>query len=166
MLCKTTAKILLLIAAVSLSACDLAVTQDQKIRKQVREMLIDSDSAKFGEIRPGTDKDSYCGTVNAKNRMGGYTGSTLFLYEKVYEDIGTVTIAEDPPSDYDFRRLKGNSDFSSHYSKLYSKCRTVNKIANSCAGTTPSLPDLCKLMLVDGKEGQKAFIDEIYRRFD
>lgn len=51
------------------------------VEDAVREALVDPDSAKFGEITivdAGSGKMA-CATVNARNRMGGYTGDTQMV---------------------------------------------------------------------------------------
>ena len=50
-----------------------------KIEAQVREALRDPDSARFGEMSISADGTLACGTVNAKNGMGGYTGDQTFM---------------------------------------------------------------------------------------
>jgi len=42
--------------------------------QKVKDSLIDSDSAKF------KNQKGNCGEVNAKNRMGGYTGFSRYIY--------------------------------------------------------------------------------------
>lgn len=42
--------------------------------QKVKDNLIDSDSAKF------RNQKGNCGEVNAKNRMGGYTGFSRYIY--------------------------------------------------------------------------------------
>lgn len=49
------------------------------IEPAVRRGLIDPDSARFRWYPQMRDDGIYCGFVNAKNRMGGYTGFTLFM---------------------------------------------------------------------------------------
>lgn len=59
------------------------VEAEARARKIVRTMLKDPDSAKFGDIffgRHGT----VCGTVNAKNAFGGYTGAQVFTIDTKY----------------------------------------------------------------------------------
>ncbi len=50
---------------------------------QVRSRLKDPASAQFADLRQGTTRPSgtpvVCGTVNAKNGFGGYTGPTRFI---------------------------------------------------------------------------------------
>ncbi|WP_157783429.1 hypothetical protein [Serratia plymuthica] len=46
----------------------------------VLKSLKDPGSAKFGYSYQGKDRFTLCGTVNAKNGYGGYTGDTRFIY--------------------------------------------------------------------------------------
>lgn len=55
------------------SACDGAV------KSAVKRDLIDPHSALFSEIK--TEGGITCGLVNSKNRMGGYVGDRIFLYQ-------------------------------------------------------------------------------------
>jgi hypothetical protein len=48
----------------------------------VRANLVDPDSAKFSEVRHNKEKGGSCGVVNSKNRMGGFSGPTVFLVLK------------------------------------------------------------------------------------
>ena len=59
---------------------DLTGDDRSIIENSVKEHLIDPDSAKFSEIRASIDRGeiAVCGSVNAKNRMGGYTGKAPF----------------------------------------------------------------------------------------
>jgi hypothetical protein len=59
------------------------------IKQRVLSALVDPDSAKFGEIRYSPKTDGGCGSVNARNRMGGYMGFTEFVAMK----SGEVTFA-------------------------------------------------------------------------
>lgn len=65
---------------------------DKRLRDQVARELYDPDSARFKDSNlfftpavSGQDKDSQfgtyalCGSINAKNRYGGYVGYTLFF---------------------------------------------------------------------------------------
>lgn len=54
--------------------------------QKVKESLLDSDSAKF------RNQKGNCGEVNAKNRMGGYTGFTRYIY---FPEDKTVIIESD-----------------------------------------------------------------------
>ncbi len=90
-----------LIVAIALSGCDKASTngpngkvsgaaspavtkeQDQILlsaKAAVSSLLIDSQSAQFSELKFYELTNAVCGSVNAKNRMGGYTGSKEFIY--------------------------------------------------------------------------------------
>lgn len=63
----------------------LSSSQTDSIQAQVRYTLIDEDSARFRNIRAaqvtkasGEPEVLFCGEVNAKNRMGGYSGFKIF----------------------------------------------------------------------------------------
>lgn len=67
-----------------LSAC----SETSAIEDAVRESLLDPESARFSEITEYTDEDGdqwACVMVNAKNRMGGYTGDSMMLALKTEE---------------------------------------------------------------------------------
>lgn len=49
------------------------------VMKRVLDRLNDPDSAKFVDVRYDSKADAGCGAVNARNKMGGYTGFTGFL---------------------------------------------------------------------------------------
>jgi hypothetical protein len=53
------------------------------VEHKVRAVLNDPDSAKFRDVGFNKKTGAGCGYVNAKNRMGGYTGFTMFI---VYAD--------------------------------------------------------------------------------
>lgn len=64
---------------------------------RVKASLNDPDSAKFKGIEFSRETRTGCGFVNAKNKMGGYVGSTMFIAK---ED-GSILFAppdEDPTS--------------------------------------------------------------------
>jgi hypothetical protein len=65
------------------------VYQKSVVTKRVLGALVDPDSAKFNDVRYFPKTGAGCGLVNAKNRMGGYTGFTEF----VAESSGKVTFA-------------------------------------------------------------------------
>lgn len=50
---------------------------DGGVKDDVRNRLIDPESAQFSEL--ATENGITCGLVNSKNRMGGYTGTVLFV---------------------------------------------------------------------------------------
>jgi len=56
---------------------------DSAVKKAVRESLVDPDSAKFGSVKYSKNGEAACVTVNAKNRMGGYTGDSQIIVEKI-----------------------------------------------------------------------------------
>jgi hypothetical protein len=73
-------KILIALTAVLLSACG----DDSDIKDAVRAQLKDPDSAKFGQIKIYEKSDGLraCAEVNAKNSMGGYTGTKVIMLSK------------------------------------------------------------------------------------
>lgn len=58
---------------------DLTAEDRAMIERQVRRELIDPESARFRWAPQMLESDIYCGFVNAKNHMGGYTGFKLFM---------------------------------------------------------------------------------------
>lgn len=56
-------------------------------KKAIAYSLIDPDSAKFREIFVAPNRAAVCGQVNAKNRMGGYTGFQRFMYSPTKQGI-------------------------------------------------------------------------------
>ncbi|OSM04337.1 hypothetical protein [Magnetofaba australis] len=71
---------------------ELTEADKKIIEDAVKEKLVDPFSAKFKWMPYNGDK-TYCGLVNAKNRMGGYTGFVPFtvLYMKTKErNIGAL----------------------------------------------------------------------------
>ena len=50
-----------------------------QIQNIVRDALKDSDSAKFSRVMFDHQTNAGCGQVNAKNQLGGYVGSKVFV---------------------------------------------------------------------------------------
>jgi len=48
-------------------------------QQKVKRFLNDPESAQFSDIRTNPKTDVTCGSVNAKNRMGGYVGAKRFV---------------------------------------------------------------------------------------
>ncbi|RKG37351.1 hypothetical protein [Acinetobacter sp. WCHAc060007] len=65
---------------------DKQKAQIEVAAQKVKDNLLDSDSAKF------RNQKGNCGEVNAKNRMGGYTGFARYIY---LPDDKTVIIESD-----------------------------------------------------------------------
>lgn len=61
------------------------------IEEKVRRNLFDPEAAKFRNIKGN------CGEINAKNKMGGYTGYRRFIYNS---ETDTVSIEEDSDGFY------------------------------------------------------------------
>lgn len=56
-------------------------------KKQITTMLRDPESAQFGDVFIGKN-DVVCGTVNARNGFGGYTGMQPFTVGSKYARLG------------------------------------------------------------------------------
>jgi hypothetical protein len=48
-------------------------------QQKVKRYLNDPESAQFSDIRTNPKTDVTCGSVNSKNRMGGYVGARRFV---------------------------------------------------------------------------------------
>jgi hypothetical protein len=118
----------------------------------VKRLLNDPDSAKFTDVKAGADKGSYCGLVNAKNRMGGYVGATPFFYEKSTGLAGIVA----PVADRDFRSLwlaiqAGSA--SDEVSEVGLRCLHSGRWKAVCGSEYPAMRHrLCSAMDGDGKD--------------
>ena len=54
------------------------IEQENIIKASIKKDLIDPESAIF-TFKKGKDENVYCGTVNSKNRFGGYVGDKRFV---------------------------------------------------------------------------------------
>lgn len=91
--------VLLGAVALALTACDSPVGDAKKI---VKEQLVDPSSARFEDVvvqRAETSKDGVhhplakpvvCGWVNAKNRMGAYSGARRFVVRADFPTFETT----------------------------------------------------------------------------
>lgn len=61
-------------------------------KEAVSSILIDPYSAQFRDLYRSKDDDGVCGEVNAKNRMGAYTGYTAFFHD---ETTGAVLLEQE-----------------------------------------------------------------------
>lgn len=69
-----------------------------KAQAVIRQRLLDPASARFESVR--TYPGAVCGFVNAKNRMGGYSGRAPFVY-LIKENTGWVLQVPMPPVESD-----------------------------------------------------------------
>jgi hypothetical protein len=146
-------KSLILLFVFILSACN----QDSALQKSIISVLKDPDSAKFGKVEHF--KSYACYEVNAKNAMGGYTGTQVAFMKKIdgswhvvrFEKTTTAdclnrfkTIEEKEiiannkdstkiESDNIPARCKGNPDLKAclEFEKKYSSEKTNNSETNS-----------------------------------
>jgi hypothetical protein len=70
-----------------------ATTETARIQQAVREALNDPQSARFGTLSFARLTDA-CQTVNAKNKLGGYTGDQQAMVSKVNGRWVTLNIAD------------------------------------------------------------------------
>ncbi len=145
-----------------LTGCDYLPTPENTAKKSVRESLIDPDSAKFSDVFKGVEGGDYCGLVNAKNRMGAYSGKSAFIYDEITEGFGLSYLMSEPLVDRDFERLinGGQSYFSDNYKKIQEGCGFTDKWAKVCGKRTP-FPEhrLCASFASD------SFIKDLYKEF-
>lgn len=159
--------ITLLIASTLLSSCDYLPTSENKVKKAVAAQLIDSDSAKFDSLFKGKSECNYCGLVNGKNKMGGYSGLYPFIFEAT---SNTVLIISSPIKKRDFESyyysLSSNSSHSSddvdEYLKFKNGCDFPTKWEAICGVEFFEQPvELCK----DFKKSPTEFIKALHKEF-
>lgn len=51
------------------------------LKRQIARPFIDPESVRWGEFKV-IDPDTVCGQLNSKNRFGGYTGTTQFIWHR------------------------------------------------------------------------------------
>lgn len=85
-----------------------------KAKAAVRNNLIDPESAQFDGLFTNKKTGAVCGYVNAKNKMGGYTGKKIFI---VYSG-GTVDFDEST-IDEKLKRLDAKEKFTN---PILAKC--------------------------------------------
>ena len=80
---KVSLLVLALVYSLQVSAATpKKISDEDRAKSAVRSMLIDPDSAKFEPLIVSKGTGSICGYFNARNRMGGYAGKTLFYVTK------------------------------------------------------------------------------------
>lgn len=141
---------------VFLGGCDFAVTQEQKIKKEVMLRLNDPDSAKFRNIVKGKTENHYCGQVNAKNRMGGYAGYKSFIFKIIKDDEYSVIFLEEAPTDSEYASVKRSNGIE----EVMIKCDSIVEYKENCSDDI-TVPEMCELM----KSDIKKFVKEIFKRY-
>ena len=92
---RTTALIIGL--GLALAACSGSADDAKDL---VREELIDGSSARFENVVVDAPSNRVCGWVNAKNRLGAYTGAETFVVEA--GEVTQLGSRRDPGSDEAF----------------------------------------------------------------
>jgi hypothetical protein len=63
----------------------------------ITAQLTDPESVRFQDVRFFEKSETVCGFVNTKNRMGGYTGFTPFVYDVKFKSAAVINDdAKDP----------------------------------------------------------------------
>jgi hypothetical protein len=93
-------QITLAVAALTLAACGTATatpenyTPEEIAMKAVVARLKDPESARFGRLTVNSS-GVVCGSVNARNSMGGYTGEMAFWYVPATGETYVIDPAQD-----------------------------------------------------------------------
>lgn len=144
---KLKAALLLAMAVAGTTGCDrVPGTPENRARTALSGVLIDPGSAQINLLP--SDGSGTCGTVNAKNRMGGYVGARPFLIESEYAS----PIIFEEPSISDYRLWAAGPESGSGraaYDRLDYGCSFRERWAKSCdSGSAAAIPvdeKLCAL---------------------
>lgn len=93
---------------VDLKPASLAPADKASAERAVIASLKDPDSARFGPAFGAVDKNGVkyaCGTVNAKNGMGGYTGAQMYAVKWAGPAAEVVSIGDDYIGGHSCRRM-------------------------------------------------------------
>lgn len=85
------------------------IEQENIIKASIKKDLIDPESAIF-TFKKGKSEKVYCGTVNSKNRFGGYVGDKRFVATQ-YSKEAMYRLDEYSPLDNDFSQLMHLTNF-------------------------------------------------------
>jgi len=142
-----------LLALLNLSACDRKAARFEEAHEAVRKHLSDPDSAKFDGDIAGIDEKWVCGFVNSKNRMGGYDGRALYVFER-----GTgAAILPTLPTDnavMSLFKLKAKPDaYQDQWKKIDLDCFILNSALENCPTLYPEDSHFRKICAAWKKEG-------------
>lgn len=132
-----------LMGVLLLAGCD---GKSSAAHDAVRAVLIDPDSAQFdGEVASKTEGGT-CGFVNAKNRMGGYSGRAPFLVLN-----GSALMVSTAPSTSDLQMLElmpADSSWEKKYTEIGQACAALATLRQECpqsyADTVETSPKFCE----------------------
>jgi hypothetical protein len=155
------------IACVTLSAvgCDgLPWVVAYKAHKGVAQLLFDPASAQYRNEGGGNRIKSYCGEVNAKNKIGDYAGFTPY----VYLDGAALMSNKSPDFQEYFRDGRSQNDMRSNaaMAKIYTSCFVTTTISATCSELprpASSVLSACYFLLKGGDDAD-ANIKEALRR--
>jgi len=124
--------------AALVTGCDaMPGTVQGAAKSHVGEHLVDRYSARYRFI--ATTKVAVCGSVNAKNRMGAYSGDSLFIFDRGSTD---VTIFAGPASVSDLRRLRyadGDREAAEIWQEIETACTFPKRWLEGC-GSAAAIP--------------------------
>ena len=143
-------KSLILLFVFILSACN----QDSALQKSIISVLKDPDSAKFGKVEHF--KSYACYEVNAKNAMGGYTGTQVAFMKKI-DGSWHVVRFEKTTTDDCLSRLKAIDEKEMIANKKDSTKIESDNIPERCKGN----PDLKACLEFEKKYPSKENNSEI-----
>jgi hypothetical protein len=141
---------------------DYLPTAENKAKKAVSSILIDPDSAKFENVFKGKVANSYCGFVNAKNRLGGYTGASAFIYDGAVTSIISKLPEREDFESYYLSLRYSSSQAEDKYIELSNGCQFPKKWKDICGVELfpLSLNELCNSM-----NAPEEFVGALYREF-
>jgi len=109
----------------------MLASSESKAKEAVGKLLNDPYSAQYTEIGKGASSDYVCGYVNAKNKMGAYTGRTPFYYSKAMN----MAFIASSPSDAEFRQLwrdLKNKNSDDQYLPMGLRCHAAAEYSKVC----------------------------------
>lgn len=98
-------------------------------REAVRQALVDPTSATFSAETEAFDKKGICGFVNAKNRMGGFSGPMPFLVTE-----GQPTLISRAPTRSDLAMLIPplGPSWQDQRATIQQECNAIWALKNQC----------------------------------
>lgn len=166
----------MLFLATFIVGCDYLPTDKNKAQKAVKNVLIDPNSAMFSDVKEGVSANYVCGFVNSKNRMGGYVGSSPFIYNTKKEKLMLLSkwATDSTFQSYEFSlRYKNLSDGLKLMDEILVACKFPIDWSSKCGGSLINGNDaqLCPLYLkaYDVEEvspsDRTAFITALVKRY-
>lgn len=140
--------IALFFTSVLLTGCFGDSKEIQNAKNIVKNSLLDGESAQFADLNFYEKSNFVCGTVNAKNKMGGYVGKKKFV-----ANLKTSTSYIDPnreipdsPKPPSYISIESTIDYANRSAAWMSKVDSIQSmglafdtmIENGCTNTPPA----------------------------